>query len=210
MPIAERQAVNHWSTAQRHLAKTDPVMKRIIRKAGDCTLAPRRDYFAKLCQSIYSQQLSTKVASVLFGRFRDQFPRRRPTPAAVVKFLQSDDERIKTVGLSRQKRLYLHNLASHFCGDAALTRRFARMDDEAIVQSLIHIKGIGRWTVEMFLIFCLNRPDVWPVDDFGVRKAIQIAYGFKELPTKKQMVQLGDKWRPWRTIASWYLWRSLK
>jgi DNA-3-methyladenine glycosylase II len=210
MPIVERQATNHWSTAQRHLVKTDPVMKRIIRKVGDCTLAPRRDYFAKLCQSIYSQQLSTKVASVLFGRFRDQFPRRRPTPAAVVKFLQSDEERIKTVGLSRQKRLYLHNLASHFCSDAALTRRFARMDDETIVQSLIHIKGIGRWTVEMFLIFCLNRPDVWPVDDFGVRKAIQIAYGFKELPTKKEMMHLGEKWRPWRTIASWYLWRSLK
>src|SRR5205809_166564 len=125
MPIAVRRAGSNWSTAQRHLAKADPVMKRII-----------------------------------------------------------------------QKRAYLHNLASHFCNDAALIRRFARMDDEAVIQSLIHIKGIGRWTVEMFLIFCLNRPDVWPVDDFGVRKAIQIAYGLKELPTKKEMMQLGEKWRP--------------
>ena len=210
MPLAKRQVANRWSTAQRRLAKSDSVMKQIIRKVGDCTLAPRRDYFAKLCQSIYSQQLSTKVAHVLFGRFRDQFARRRPTPQAVVTFLQSDDEQIKAVGLSRQKRAYLHNLATHFCNDAALTRRFARMEDEAIIQSLIHIKGIGRWTVEMFLIFCLNRPDVWPVDDFGVRKAIQLAYGFKEIPTKKEMMQLGEQWRPWRTIASWYLWQSLK
>src|SRR5437763_644080 len=129
------------------------------------------EFPAESCRSCsYSQQLSTKVAHVLFGRFCDQFSRRRPTPQAVVKFLQSDEEQIRAVGLSRQKRAYLHNLASHFCNDAALTRRFARMDDEAIIQSLIHIKGIGRWTVEMFLIFCLNRPDVWPVDDFGVRK----------------------------------------
>jgi DNA-3-methyladenine glycosylase II len=209
MPSAKPRTTTDWSTAQRHLAKADPVMKQVIRKVGKCTLAPRRDYFAKLCQSIYSQQLSTKVAHVLFGRFADQFPRRRPTPAAVVKFLESDDEQIRAVGLSRQKRAYLHNLASHFCNDATLTRRFARMDDEAIIQSLIHIKGIGRWTVEMFLIFCLNRPDVWPVDDFGVRKAIQIAYDLKELPTKKEMTELGEKWRPWRTIAAWYLWRTL-
>jgi DNA-3-methyladenine glycosylase II len=184
-------------------------MKTIIRRVGPCTLAPRRDYFVKLCQSIYSQQISTKVAATLFKRFRQRFANRRPTPSAVLEFLTSDDEMIRSVGLSRQKRLYLHDLATHFANGHVKTRRFAAMADEAIIEALTPIKGIGRWTVEMFLIFCLNRPDVYPIDDFGVRKGIQLAYGLPEMPGKKAMLEIGERWRPYRTIASWYLWRSL-
>jgi DNA-3-methyladenine glycosylase II len=199
-----------WSVAQRRLARVDPVMRAIIKRVGPCTLAPRRDYFVKLAQSIYSQQISTAVARVLFNRLRDRFPNRRPTPAGVVKLLEGADEAtVKAIGLSRQKKAYLLDLARRFASGEIKTRRFASMDDEAIVQALIPIKGIGRWTVEMFLIFCLNRTDVYPIDDFGVKKGIQRAYGFEEMPTKAQMIEIGEKWRPWRTVASWYLWRSL-
>src|SRR5687767_15152292 len=191
-----------WSTAQRHLSRQDPVMKAIIKSVGPCTLAPRRDYFVKLCQSIFTQQISTAVATVLFGRFRDQFPGRRPTPTAVLKFLKLDEQVIRSVGLSRQKRSYLEDLATKWIDGHIPSHRFSSMDDEAIVQSLTQVKGIGRWTVEMFLIFCLNRPDVFPVDDLGVRKSAQQAYGLKELPGKKDLIDLGEKWRPWRAIAT--------
>ena len=184
-------------------------MKQIIRRVGPCTLKPRRDYFVKLCQSIYNQQISTAVARVLFKRFRDRFANRRPTPKAVLEFLAEDDEVIRSVGLSRQKRLYLHDLATHFVNGHVKTRRFATMEDEAIIEALTPIKGIGRWTVEMFLIFCLNRPDVWPIDDLGVRKGVQQAYGRAEMPGKAEMIERGERWRPYRTVASWYLWRSL-
>ncbi len=177
-------------------------MKGIIRRVGPCTLAARRDYFVKLCQSIYNQQISTKVAAVLFRRFRERFANRRPTPNAVLEFLASDEEVIRS--------LYLHDLATHFANGHVKTRRFATMEDEAIIEALTPIKGIGRWTVEMFLIFCLNRPDVYPIDDFGVRKGVQLAYGLVEMPGKAEMIEIGEKWRPYRTVASWYLWRSLE
>jgi DNA-3-methyladenine glycosylase II len=207
MWFVKPSTMKDWSVAERHLSRADPVMRVIIRAVGPCTLAPRRDYFVKLCQSIFTQQISTAVATVLFGRFRDQFPSRRPTPTAVLKFLKLDDRIIRSVGLSRQKRSYLEDLAAKWIDGHIPSRRFASMDDEAIVQSLTQVKGIGRWTVEMFLIFCLNRPDVLPVDDLGVRKSAQLAYGLKSLPTKQELTELGEKWRPWRTIATWYLWR---
>jgi DNA-3-methyladenine glycosylase II len=197
----------NWNAGRAHLSRVDLVLREIIRAVGPCMLAPRRDYFVKLCQSIFTQQISTAVATVLFGRFRDQFPSRRPTPTAVLKFLKSDEQIIRLVGLSRQKKAYLEDLATKWIDGHIPSRRFASMDDEAIVQSLTQVKGIGRWTVEMFLIFCLNRPDVFPVDDLGVRKSAQLVYGLKELPGKQELTELGEKWRPWRTVATWYLWR---
>jgi DNA-3-methyladenine glycosylase II len=196
-----------WSVAERALSR-DPVMRKVIERVGPCTLAPRRDYFVKLCQSIFTQQISTKVAAVLFHRFRSHFPRRQPTPAKVLEFLRTrDEETIRSVGLSRQKRRYVEDLAAHFADGRVKTRRLASMDDEAIVQALLPIMGIGRWTVEMFLIFCLNRPDVWPVDDLGVRVNCGKAQGLKGPPSKTELTDIGERWRPWRTIASWYLWR---
>src|SRR5690349_16338823 len=165
-----------WSAAIKHLRR-DPVMRRIIARVGPCTLAPRRDFFVVLCKSIFTQQISTKIAAVLFGRFREQFPRRRPTPQRVGKFLRDGDaDLIKRCGLSRQKRAYVLDLADHFVRGEIPTRRFARMSDDEIIESLTRVNGIGRWTAEMFLIFVLNRSDVWPVDDLGLQESYKRHY----------------------------------
>jgi DNA-3-methyladenine glycosylase II len=199
-----------WTHALKHLRRRDPVMKNLIARVGPCTLHPRRDYFVVLCKSIFTQQISTKVATTLFGRFRDQFPMRRPTPARVRTFLTNgNDQLIRTCGLSRQKRAYVLDLAEHFASGSIPTRRFARMSDEDIVQSLIRVKGVGRWTAEMFLIFVLNRLDVLPVDDLGLREGVKVAYGLKERPGAKALTEIGERWRPCRTIATWYAWRGL-
>jgi DNA-3-methyladenine glycosylase II len=199
-----------WSHALRHLRKHDPVMGNLVARVGPCTLHPRRDYFVVLCKSIFTQQISTKVATTLFGRFRDQFPMRRPTPQRVATFLSNgNDDLIRTCGLSRQKRAYVLDLAQRFCSGDIPTRRFARMSDDEIIETLTQVNGVGRWTAEMFLIFVLNRPDVLPVDDLGVRDGAKLVYGLKERPIAKDLLALGERWRPYRTIATWYLWRGL-
>jgi DNA-3-methyladenine glycosylase II len=198
-----------WSRALKHL-RHDPVMKKLIARVGPCTLHPRRDYFVVLCKSIFTQQISTKVATTLFGRFRDQFPMRRPTPPLVERFLtDGDDQLIRTCGLSRQKRAYVLDLAQRLAAGDIPTRRFARMSDEDIIAALTRVNGIGRWTAEMFLIFVLNRPDVLPVDDLGLREGVKVAYGLRDRPGAKALTELGERWRPYRSIATWYLWRGL-
>ena len=198
-----------WSPALKHLRR-DPVMKKLIARVGPCTLHPRRDHFVVLCKSIFTQQISTKVATTLFGRFRDQFPMRRPTPARVAAFLRGGDEQlIRACGLSRQKRAYVLDLAERFAAGDIATRRFSRMSDEQIIESLTRVRGVGRSTAEMFLIFVLNRPDVLPVDDLGLREGAKVAYGLKERPGTAALADLGERWRPYRTIATWYLWRGL-
>ncbi len=202
-----REALD-WRPALKFLSR-DPVLKRVIRLVGPCTLRPRRDYFVVLCQSIFTQQISTKVATVLFNRFRDQFPGRRPTPERVVTFLTTaDEEVIRGVGLSRQKRAYVLDLARHFVDGRIPTRRLSRMADDDVIESLTAVNGIGRWTAEMFLIFTLNRPDVLPVDDLGLWESVKRAYGLKERPKPREIMERGEAWRPWRTIATWYLWRG--
>lgn len=196
-----------WSEAAAHLSRVDPTLKRIIRQVGPCTLAPRRDYFVVLCKSIFNQQISTKVAAVLFARFRSQFPRQRPTPQAVIDFLSGDPEKVRAVGLSRQKAIYLRDLAEHFVDGRIPTRKLCRLDDEAVIEALVGVKGIGRWTAEMFLMFTLNRPDVLPVDDLGLREGVRDIFGLSERPTPKQVIERGEKWRPYRTVATWYIWR---
>ena len=197
----------NWAEAARHLSRADPTLGAVIRRVGPCTLAPRRDYFVVLCKSIYNQQISTKVAAVLFSRFRRQFPRQRPTPAAVLEFLSGDPQKIRAVGLSRQKAIYLRDLAGHFIDGRIPTRKLCRLDDEAVIEALIGVKGIGRWTAEMFLMFVLNRPDVLPVDDLGLREGVRDIYGLVERPTPSQVIEMGEKWRPFRTVATWYVWR---
>ena len=184
-------------------------MGRIIRAVGPCTLAPRRDYFVVLCKAIFTQQISTAVATVLFGRFRDLFPQRRPTPTLVLEALTSRPiEVIRHCGLSRQKAAYIQDLARHFVDNRIPTRKLARMDDEAVIDALVNVNGIGRWTAEMFLIFTLNRPDVLPVDDLGLRVGVGNLFGLKERPKPKEVIALAEPWRPYRSIATWYLWRG--
>ena len=199
-----------WSKAARQLCRADPALATVIRRVGPCTLAPRRDYFVLLCKAIYNQQLSTKAAAVLFGRFRDQFVHRRPTPKAVLAFLSGDAALVKRVGLSRQKAVYLRDLAQHFLDGRIPNRKLSRMTDEQVIEALVAVKGVGRWTAEMFLMFVLNRPDVLPVDDLGLREGVRDIYGLAERPSAAELTQIGEIWRPWRTVATWYVWRRGK
>jgi DNA-3-methyladenine glycosylase II len=193
--------------ACRHLAEADPVMRRLIARVGRCTLIPRRRYFGTLCDSIISQQLSARVAEVIYDRFTALYPRRRPTPSAVRR---TPLARLRAAGLSRQKARYLKDLATGFLDGRIRPNRLARQSNEEIVTSLVSVHGIGRWTAEMFLIFSLNRPDVLPVDDLGIKKAIQRWYGLQFLPTAKKIRAIGRPWHPYETVAAWYLWRSLR
>lgn len=198
-----------WADACRFLAKRDPVMRKLIRRVGPCTLRPRRDYFVKLVQSILSQQVSVKAAASMYAKLAMNFEGRKPTPEALVRFLEeSDDAVIRACGLSRQKRAYVYDLAKRFADGSIPHRRFSRMTDEELIASLTQIKGIGRWTVEMLLIFALNRPDVWPVDDLGLREGVRREYGHPERKSAKELVAFADHLRPYRSIATWYLWRG--
>ena len=197
-----------WTLALDHLRAADPVLGGVIEAVGPCTLHPRRDYFVVLCKAIVSQQISVAGAATLFGRFRDQFPQRRPTPQRTIDFLTTaDPATIRFCGLSRQKQAYILDLARHFLDGSLPTARFARMEDEQIIEALDGISGIGRWTAEMFLIFVLSRPDLLPVDDLGLRKGVQRAYGLGALPTSPDLRRIAEPWRPYRSIATWYLWR---
>lgn len=195
-----------WTPALRHLSKADPALKAVIERVGPCTLAPRGDPFIALCQAIFTQQVATAVATVLFARFRKLFRANKPTPRGVVRL---SDEQMRSAGLSRQKQAYLRDLAERFDRGEIPVTRFPEMSDEEIVQALLPIKGVGRWTAEMFLIFVLNRPDVLPVDDLGLREAVKQAYGLKERPKAVELREIAEKWKPYRTVATWYLWRSL-
>jgi DNA-3-methyladenine glycosylase II len=151
-----------------------------------------------------------KAAATLWQRFRCLFPHKRPTPKRVLQILQGDPERVRGCGVSRQKRGYLLDLSQKFIDRHIPFRKFAGMTDDEVMQSLIQVKGIGRWTAEMFLMFVLNRPDVLPVDDLGLQEAMKRAYKLKQRPTKEQMVKLAEPWRPWRSVATWYLWRGME
>jgi DNA-3-methyladenine glycosylase II len=185
------------------------VLRDIMAAVGPCALRPRRDHFVLLCKSIYSQQISATVAAVLFGRFRECFPRKRPTPQLTLHLLSHGaDAQLKGCGLSRQKKEYLIDLSKHFLSGAIPNHRLSQLSDQEVIDALTAVKGIGRWTAEMFLIFVLNRPDVLPVDDLGLQRAVKSAYRLKRWPKAKQLARLGESWRPYRTIASWYLWRA--
>src|SRR6478735_7662564 len=151
-----------WTAARRHLARAHPAMKRITARVGPCTIQPRppREYFSYLCRSIFAQQVSTHVANITFERFKNLFPRKRFSPAGTIELIgpRADESKLVGVGLSRQKRAYLLDLARHFERGEVPVKRFAKMTDDEIVEALTKVKGIGRWTAEMFLIFVLNRP----------------------------------------------------
>src|SRR5687768_16319430 len=180
---------DNWLEAQAHLRAASPELARLIALVGPCTLAPRRDYFVVLCKTIFTQQISTAEATTLFGRFRDLFPRRRPTPGLVLELLgrgAADPGAaavLRACGLSRLKASYLADLALHFRDGRIPTRRLASMDDEAVIEALVGVRGIGRWTAEMFLIFTLNRPDVLPVDDLGLRDGVRDVARMAQRPT---------------------------
>jgi len=195
---------NCWE-AEKHLSEADPVLGKIIERVGPCTLSPRKDYFVALCRSIIAQQISVSAARSVGKKFRALFPRGRISPKPLLKM---SDEQLRSAGISRQKAGYIRSLAEHFASGAIPTRRWHRMDDEEIVQALIPVRGVGRWTAEMFMIFVLNRPDLLPVDDLGFCNQVQRAYGLKKYPDAKKLAKIAECWRPYRSIATWYLWRA--
>ena len=208
----EQDAAGTWVEAERHLAACDAVMPRLVEAAGPCTLAPQRDVFVVLVKSIFSQQISTAGAATLFRRFKAELPGGRVTPPKVLAALTGglDDETIRRCGISRQKRAYLIDLSERVVAGDLKLARLRRLDDEAVIAELTRVKGVGRWTAEMILMFCLARPDVLPIDDLGAQEGAKRAYGLAERPKGAAFVELAEPWRPWRTVATWYLWRGGK
>ena len=196
--------------ARRVLMRRDPVLAAIIRKHGACGIKTgrERDIFCGLVEAIVSQQLSTRAAATIYGRLRALMPGDgAPTPDAL---LPLSDDALRGVGLSRQKTGYMRDLSGKVLDGTVKTDALSAMTDEEIIAELTKIKGIGRWTVEMILIFRLARPDVLPVGDLGIVKAIQRAYGLRKIPDVKRMQKIAEPWRPYRSVASWYLWASLE
>jgi len=164
--------------------------------------------FDALAESIAYQQLSGKAAATIFGRVRALYPKRKWLDPE--QLLATPDETLRAAGLSRAKTAALKDLAAKTIdGTVPAGRALIRMSDDEIIARLTAVRGIGRWTVEMLLLFDLGRPDVWPVDDYGVRKGFAKTFGRRKLPTPKQLMKVGEKWRPYRSVAAWYFWRAL-
>jgi DNA-3-methyladenine glycosylase II len=195
--------------ARRVLMRRDPVLGAIIKRHGQCGLcgARDRDIYSGLIQSIISQQLSTRAAATIYGRFRALLPGSGgPTPHAV---LPLSEETLRGVGLSRQKISYLRDLSQKMLEGSLQTDSLSSLGDEEVIDALTQIKGVGRWTAHMILIFRLLRPDILPVGDLGIVRAIQNAYGLRKPPDARRMMKIAEPWRPYRSVASWYLWASL-
>ena len=197
-----------YTKARRLLSKRDPVIGGLIRRHGACGLADAQheDAFTALTHSIISQQLSTKAADTIARRFNALF-QGPPTPAAVALV---DDGQLRAVGLSSQKIRYMRDLCARIADGSLRLHAVNELPDEDVIQSLTQVKGIGRWTAEMFLMFRLHRPDVLPVDDLGILKAVQRAYGLRKMPRAERLTKIGESWRPYRSVACWYLWASLE
>ena len=189
-----------------HLKRSDPVLSAIIDQVGDYGIQFREPDFETLVKSIVYQQLSGRVASVIFGRLAAAAGAKM-TPESV---LQLRPSRMRKLGLSTQKTAYIRDLARHTRDGLVVFEELHELTDQAVLERLTQVRGIGVWTAHMFLIFALRRPDVLPTGDLGIRNAIRKAYRMAELPTPAEMEALASAWRPFCTVASWYLWRSLE
>ena len=195
----------YWSRAKRALARRDPVMAAIMRAHPKIFLVRRGEPFMTLARAIVGQQISVKAAQSVWDRVvacvggevspQTVLGRQRPV--------------LRACGLSDRKTEYICDLAQHFADGSIHVHRWPEMTDEAIIAELVEVRGIGRWTAEMFLIFSLLRPDVFPLDDLGLQKGIRVAYFANRKVTLSTMRRIGERWRPWRSVATWYLWRSL-
>ncbi|MEX0715948.1 MAG: DNA-3-methyladenine glycosylase [Planctomycetaceae bacterium] len=191
--------------ALAHLQEADPIIARVVRDVGPFTLRPHRDRFGLLVRSILSQQISTAAARSIRRRL-EELVAPRPFSADVLAALSSEE--LRSAGLSAQKAAYLHDLCAHVRDGRVNLAHIGRRDDETVISDLVRIKGIGRWTAQMFLIFGLGRLDVFPHDDLGVRSAIRNLYGLAELPDRGTSERIAEPWRPFASVASWYCWRS--
>jgi DNA-3-methyladenine glycosylase II len=192
--------------AIQHLRRSDPILSEIIDRVGEYAIQFSQPRFETLVKSIVYQQLSGRVASVIFGRLL-KAAKGSITPESILKLRPS---RMRTLGLSTAKTAYIRDLARHTRDGLVVFEELGLLTDAEIVERLTIVKGIGVWTVQMFLMFALQRPDVLPVGDLGIRNAMQRAYGLAELPKPAEMEAIAVRWRPYCTVASWYLWRSLE
>ena len=205
-PAAPAATATWLADACRGLA-ADPVMRKLIDRHGPCAIAPlARSPYEALTRAIAHQQLNGRAAQTILDRFVALFPGQRfPTPTAV---LAVRAPALRRAGFSRAKVRAIKDIARHAAAGVVPTRAAcARLTDDELVERLVRIHGVGRWTVEMLLIFTLGRPDVWPVDDFGVREGYRLAHGLTVRPTPKELRTLGERWKPYRSAAAWYLWR---
>jgi DNA-3-methyladenine glycosylase II len=194
----------YWERACAELAAADSVMAALIARYPGVVLTTRGDPFQTLARAVVGQQISVKAADSVWARFVDFVGTVQPEQVVRLEL-----EALAACGLSRRKAEYLRDLAGHFVDGRIEPERWENMPDEGVIAELIDVRGIGRWTAEMFLIFNLLRPDVWPVDDIGLQKAVAVHYLEKERPTPRALRQHGERHAPWRTVATWYLWRSL-
>jgi DNA-3-methyladenine glycosylase II len=198
-----------YSRARRHLMRRDPRLREVIKLIGACELhkVPARPPFVALSYAIASQQLSVKAADTIFNRFCDLFPPERlPDPARLIAM---DADSVRAVGFSRSKVTFLKDLAGHVVERRLLLDEFHQLSDEEVLQALTAVKGIGRWTAEVFLVFPLGRLDVFPADDLGLVKAVQQVDGLRKRPSRERLLEIAERWQPYRSVAAWYLWRSL-
>lgn len=207
-----RNMVLNDSTAREaanHLAGCDPVLAAVISRVGICTIRPHRNYYQELVDAIVSQQLSIHAAHAIENRLRDMFGGTLPTPAQI---LEADQEALRSLGLSRPKVAYIRDLASHVAEGRLVLDQFDDLSNDAISAELTAVKGIGEWTAHMFLIFCMGRTDVLPVGDLGIKNGIKALYGFSTQPTADDIraTAAANHWHPFESIASWYVWQSMK
>ncbi|HEV2612221.1 MAG TPA: DNA-3-methyladenine glycosylase [Noviherbaspirillum sp.] len=194
----------YWQDAKEELMKRDRIMRRLIPQFGDLHLVGRSEPFTTLVRSILSQQISVKAAETIWLRLLEVCP--GCTPAQILK---AGNEKLATCGLSKRKAEYITDLAEHFKAKRVHVDQWADMDDENVITDLTQIRGIGRWTAEMFLIFNLLRPNILPLDDVGLLRGISVNYFSGEPVSRSDAREVAANWEPWRTVATWYLWRSL-
>jgi len=198
-----------YEKARRLIMRRDPVLGAVVKRIGPCGLAARqrKDHLTALIGAIVSQQLSTKAAATIFGRFAALFPGGEIPDAAAIQIL--DDATLRGVGLSGQKVGYLRDLCTRIADSRLQLDELEALSDELVIERLTAVKGFGRWTAEMFLMFRLHRPDVLPVGDLGIVTAIQRVYRLRKRPDARRILKIGEPWRPYRSVASWYLWQTL-
>ena len=198
-----------YARARRVLMRRDPILGAVIKRIGPCGMAGRQHqhHLSALTGSIVSQQLSTKAAATIFKRFTALFPDNKVTSAEAIALL--DDQTLRGVGLSRPKVAYMRDLCARIADRRLVLEELDALSDEDVIERLTAVKGFGRWTAEMFLMFRLHRPDVLPVGDLGIVKAVQQVYGLRKRPDPKRLAKIGEPWRPYRSVACWYLWQTL-
>jgi DNA-3-methyladenine glycosylase II len=195
----------YWKRAVAELSRRDPVLRDLMAAYPGIHLRSRGDAFQTLARSITAQQISVKAADAVWTKLQLRVPELTPLAIAAC----AEDE-LRQCGLSLRKAQYLIDLATKFSSGQLAEAAWSELDDEALIDELTKVKGIGRWTAEMFLLFYLNRPDVFPIDDIGLQRAMSMAYNKGRELSKSKMVAIANEWQPWRSVATWYLWRSIE